>query len=266
LTVNHLNYSLRWLHIVVVGGGPTGVEITAELYDLFKEDLEKLYPDLRGKYSISIHDVASNILSAFDASLSKYALDSFERRAVEIKTNSHITRVEKDRIHTKEDGEIPFGLLVWATGNKAIPLVERLPVLKSSHLPRIQTDSYLRVLDADSNCIESIYALGDAADIVGNELPTTAEVACQKAEYLGMLVNAGAKDAVGPFKYKQRAIVAYLGQQDGVIGGKSDWEGASAWVAWRSKNLTWTRSWRTKFAILFDWMLNWAFGKDIAMR
>jgi NADH:ubiquinone reductase (non-electrogenic) len=254
------------LHVVVVGGGPTGVEITAELYDLFSHDLSKLYPDLKGKFTISIHDVASNILSVFDASLSKYALDSFERRHVSIKTDSHITSVDKDFITTKEDGNIPYGLLIWATGNKAVPLVERLPVLRSSRLPRIQTDGYLRVFNIDETVIDSVFALGDAADIKGGELPTTAEVACQKGEYLAEVLNKRSTDDVVPFAYRQKAIVAYLGQHDGVIGGQKDWEGSNAWIAWRSKNLTWTRSWRTKIAIVFEWALNFGFGKDIVMR
>lgn len=254
------------LHIIVVGGGPTGVEITAEMYDLFSEDISQLYPDLKNKFTISIHDVASNILSAFDASLSKYALESFERRHVAIKTNSHIRQVDKDRLHTKEDGEIPYGLLIWATGNKAVPLVEQLPVLKSARLPRIQTDTYLRVLDTNEAVIDSVFALGDAADIKGGELPTTAEVACQKGEYLAQVLNSARIDDVAPFAYRQKSIVAYLGQQDGVISGKRDWEGPQAWIAWRSKNLTWTRTWRTKIAILFEWILNFGFGKNIVMR
>ncbi|RFU32136.1 hypothetical protein B7463_g4215, partial [Scytalidium lignicola] len=253
------------LHVIVVGGGPTGVEITAEMYDLFSNDLSKLYPDLKDKFTISIHDVASNILSAFDTSLSKYALQSFERRHVSIKTDSHITRVDKGFITTKEDGEIPYGLLIWATGNKAVPLVEHLPVLKSSRLPRIQTDAYLRVCDTNETIIDSVFALGDAADVKGGELPTTAEVACQKGEYLAKALNVGINN-VAPFTYKQKAIVAYIGQHDGVVGGQRDWEGPNAWIAWRSKNLTWTRSWRTKFAIIFEWVLNFGFGKDIVMH
>jgi NADH:ubiquinone reductase (non-electrogenic) len=249
------------LHIVVVGGGPTGVEITAELHDLVTNDFSQLYPDLKGKITIAIHDVASSILSAFDSSLASYALNSFTRRDVEIKTGSHITSVEADCICTKEDGRIPYGMLIWATGNKVVPLVERLNVLKSDHLPRILTDSFLRVFAPDGSIVNSVYALGDAADIKGHELPTTAEVACQKGKYLAVAMNKGPS---GAFKYNQKSIVAYLGQHDGVIAGKKDWTGAGAWVAWRSKNLTWTRSWKPYLLIQANWVLNWVFGKEVA--
>ena len=68
------------LHIVVVGGGPTGVEISAETLDLIHNDFSALYPDLAGKASVAIHDVAAQILSPFDTKLSEHALASFKHR------------------------------------------------------------------------------------------------------------------------------------------------------------------------------------------
>ncbi|KAL2046459.1 hypothetical protein ABVK25_011854 [Lepraria finkii] len=62
------------------------------------------------------HDVACNILSAFDASLYEYGLASLTKHEVEIKTDSHITSLEKDRLCTKEDGKIPFGMPIWNYG------------------------------------------------------------------------------------------------------------------------------------------------------
>ncbi|MCJ1431871.1 hypothetical protein MMC27_001227 [Xylographa pallens] len=250
------------LHIVVVGGGPTGVEITAEMYDLVHDDFSKLYPDLNGKITIAIHDVAANILTAFEASLSEYALQSFTKRDVAIKTGSHITKVEADCLYTKEDGRIPCGMLIWATGNKQVPLVEGLPVLKSAHLPRILTDNRLRVLRPDRSVVDSAYALGDAADVQGGELPTTAEVACQKAEYLAGVFNNNSWDK--SFEYTQHSIIAYIGQYDGVVMGKTTWEGPRAWLAWRSKNLLWTRNWKKKILISMNWFLNYFYGKEVA--
>jgi NADH:ubiquinone reductase (non-electrogenic) len=69
------------LHVVIVGGGPTGVEITAELYDL-KKELVQLYPDVADKLTITIHDVAPHILSAYDQKLYEYAHDSLLKRKV----------------------------------------------------------------------------------------------------------------------------------------------------------------------------------------
>lgn len=250
------------LHFVIVGGGPTGVELSAELCDLFDNSFAKLYPHLKGKPSIAIHDVAAKILSVFDANLQEYALSSFSKRGVQVLTNSHIQRVDADSITTAEQGRIPAGLVIWATGNRCTRLVESLPVALTPRLPRILTDSFLRVYGKDEQIIPDAYALGDAADIKDGILPTTAEVACQKAEYLARTLNRGAE---GPFKYEQKAIVAYLGQRDGVVQGEENsLSGRRAWMAWRSKNFWWTRSWRQKVLVVVAWILDWLVGRGIA--
>lgn len=233
------------LHFVIVGAGPTGVEVSSELSDLCigNGSYARLYPHLKGKVTIAVHDVAEKVLSGFDTKLQEYAMASFNKRHVEVVTASHIERVEKDCLYTKENGRIAAGFVIWATGNKCSPLVESLPVKKTPRNPRILTDDFMRVYDSNSNLIDSAYSLGDAADVEDARLPTTAEVACQKANYLANSLNHGFKE---PFKYRQAALVAYLGQNDGVISGKKDYSGSQAWIAWRSKNFLWTRTWRQK--------------------
>ena len=246
------------LHFVIVGGGPTGVEISSELHDLFEKDYGNLYPHLKGKTTISIHDVAPNILTAFDSTLQEYALGSFNKRRARVVTGSHILRVTADSIETKESGRVPTGLVIWATGNKSVPLVDNLPVRKTKGLPRIMTDDFLRVFDDDSHILEGVYALGDAADIEGASLPTTAEVACQKADFISDALNTGFTHG---FQYRQAALVAYLGGHDGVIAGKEGYTGLQAWMAWRSKNFLWTRTWRQKVLLVVTWMLNLLLGR-----
>jgi NADH:ubiquinone reductase (non-electrogenic) len=256
------------LTIRVVGGGPIGIEATAEIYDLWDQDMRFLHPHLDGKLSIVIHDVAPTILSAFDEKLGDYAIESLKQKKVEIKTSSHIEKVEQDAIYTKEDGRLPYGMLIWATGNKANSLLDTLDVKKTENgMPRILTDKHLRVLRPDGTPMDGTYALGDAADIEGYSLPTLAEAALQKGEYLTReLNNEAAGAAAQVFEYKQKATTAYLGNYDGVIGGKQDWTGEGAWLAWRSGNLSWTRSWRRKIMISISWIFVWWGGRDIARR
>ena len=254
------------LNIRVVGGGAIGIEATAEIYDLWHEDMRFLYPHLDGKLTITIHDVAPTILSTFDKSLGDYALKSLHQKNVQIKTSSHIEKVEQDAIYTKEEGRMAYGMLIWATGNGVNPLLDDLPVKKAEKgLPRILTDKYLRVLRPDGSAMENAYALGDAADIDGQSLPTLAEVALQKGEYLSRELNNG-DQPTKPFEYKQRALMAYLGQHDGIVGGRSEWTGESAWLAWRSGSLAWTRSWRRKIMISLSWVFVWFGGRDIARK
>lgn len=258
------------LHIAIVGGGPTGVEMTAELDDLAHNELMDLYPDVAPYIQISIYDVAPNILAAYDQKLYQYANDQLVRRNIAVETNSHIERVEKDAMFTREKGRVPYGMLVWATGNKAVPLVEKLDARKTERgLVRILTDSHLRVFKSSKTdqLYDNVFALGDAADINGASLPTTAEVAVQKAKYLVEGFNRHSSARAQPFTYKQKQLVSYIGSHDGVIAGKGEsegWTGRSAWLAWRSGSIMWTRSWRHRFVILLTWLLNWLFGKEIA--
>ena len=104
----------------------------------------------------------------------------------------------------------------------------------------------------------NVFALGDAADIQHQSLPTTAEVAVQKARYLVRQLNDDPKtddDAnpknkttTTPFSYTKKPLTIYLGNHDGISEGRSvdePWSGTEAWLNWRSGSFTWTRTWRT---------------------
>ena len=234
-----------------------------------------MYPAVAPYIRISIWDVAPNILGAYDRKLYEYANERLVRRNIAVETGAHIERVEQGAFWTKEKGKVECGMLAWATGNKAVDLTESLDVRKTTRgLVRILTDSHLRVYKskAENNdeVFENVFALGDAADIEGASLPTTAEVACQKAKYLVDFFNDRPKTnppSAKPFEYQQKRLVSYIGSHDGVIAGKGDqegWTGRSAWLAWRSGSVMWTRSWRNRLVILLTWLLNSIFGKEIA--
>ncbi|KAL8938403.1 MAG: hypothetical protein Q9216_003920 [Gyalolechia sp. 2 TL-2023] len=260
------------LHVAIVGGGPTGVEITAELDDLAHKELKDLYPEVAEYLQISIYDVAPYILGAYDQKLHEYANEALLKRKIGIETNSRIEKVDKHAMYIKDKGRVPYGMLLWVTGNKAVPLVMDLSVKKTEKgLIRMLTDSRLRVLKSKDSAevYENVFALGDAADIEGSSLPTTAEVAVQKAKYLVNFFNSQytGQTLSTPFTYRETQLVSYIGSRDGIIAGKGDkegWTGRSAWLAWRSGSVMWTRSWRNRAMIILTWIVNVLFGKEIA--
>lgn len=261
------------LHIIIVGGGPTGVELAAEMDELIHNHLEKIYRGLEGLANISIYDVADRMLGNFDEALSEYAMEKFRKRNVGVKMSKTIQGFEKGVMKVKEDGDIKFGIAVWAAGNKMSGLVDGLEVRKVKG-GKMGTDRFLRVLEATeeeedgpkddlrTDPIERVYALGDAADIINAPLPPTAEVAVQQAKWLAKHLAAGREGKA--FGYEQRALKAYIGRHDGVIEGKQDWTGQTAWLAWRSGTLEWTRSWRRRVMICVVWCLNKWDGREIA--
>lgn len=264
------------LHVAIVGGGPTGVELTAELHDMCSRELQGLYPHIIDYVSISIYDVAPNILSTYDSKLHEYATKKLEDRNIKVAVNTQIEKVDDTTIYIKDKDPVKYGMLIWATGNQNVPLVETLADhvrLPEKGLKRILTDNRLRAFKHGDNdeIMDSVFAIGDAADIDGSSLPTTAEVAVQKAKYLVHNFNRSTA-AQGtfdkPFLYEQKRLVSYIGGHDGVIAGKDeneqDWTGSSAWLSWRSGSLMWNRNWRSRIAIVLTWMLNGIFGAEVA--
>ncbi|TVY44222.1 putative NADH dehydrogenase [Lachnellula occidentalis] len=125
------------LNFAVVGGGPTGVEFAAELYDLCHEDLIKVYPRLIPRIKISIYDVAQKILPMFDAKLANYATQKFKRDGIAIRTEHHIEELRSGlpgssgeaggcfTLKTKEKGEVGIGMCVWSTGLMMNPFIQK---------------------------------------------------------------------------------------------------------------------------------------------
>ncbi|EPE27662.1 FAD/NAD(P)-binding protein [Glarea lozoyensis ATCC 20868] len=125
------------LNFAIVGGGPTGIEFAAELFDLCKEDLVKVYPALIPHVKITIYDVAPKILPMFDSKLADYALKLFDRDGIKIKTEHHIQNLQPGlpgnpansggcyTLKTKEEGEFGVGMCVWSTGLMMNPFIQR---------------------------------------------------------------------------------------------------------------------------------------------
>ncbi|ORZ40279.1 pyridine nucleotide-disulfide oxidoreductase-domain-containing protein [Catenaria anguillulae PL171] len=259
---------LALLHFQVVGGGPTGVEFSAELFDFVTEDLRKLYPSLMPKVQITLYDVAPRILGAFDASLSSEATKRFMRRGIKVRTGTRVAKVEPGTIVLASGERVPFGLLVWATGITQTPLVRSLAdrlMAETKGLGRIVTDDNLRALKPDGTPLPDVFALGDCAMIKGSDLPATAQVANQKAVYLAKQLNKP-EAPMQPFAYKHLGSMAYIGGWRAVADISKEFKpsGWGAWVFWRSAYLTMSVSWRNKALIPMFWFLAWAFGRDVS--
>lgn len=160
----------KLLSIVIVGGGPTGVEVAAELYDLIENDLSKLYPDIVSDVRIRVVELMDHVLSTYDRAISNYTADVFKRNGIELVLNSRVSSVSSDCVTTVDkeglETRIPLGACVWATGIAMNPLVKDLqgvlPEGSQTHFRSIVTDEYLRVRGAPDG---SMFAIGDAATI-----------------------------------------------------------------------------------------------------
>jgi NADH dehydrogenase len=166
----------RLLSFVVCGGGPTGVEFAAELYDVLNEDLIKVFPRiLRNEISVHVIQSRSHILNTYDEALSEYAEKRFATDSIDIQTNSRVKEVQSDRIlysQKDESGkvvtkEIPMGFCLWSTGVAQTDfckrLAEKLDGQNNKHA--LETDTHLRL---NGSPLGDVYAIGDCATVQNN--------------------------------------------------------------------------------------------------
>ena len=166
----------RLLSFVISGGGPTGVEFAAELFDMLNEDLGRSFPKiLRNEISVHVIQSRGHILNTYDEALSKYAEERFAHDQIEVLTNSRVKEVQKDKIlfsQKDENGkpvtkEIPMGFCLWSTGVSQTDfckrIAEKLDVQTNSHA--LETDTHLRLNGAP---LGSVYAIGDCSTVQNN--------------------------------------------------------------------------------------------------
>ncbi|KAJ2989979.1 hypothetical protein NUW58_g3185 [Xylaria curta] len=167
----------RLLSFVVSGGGPTGVEFAAELFDLLNEDLTRRFPRLlRNEISVHIIQSRSHILNTYDEALSKYAEERFARDQIGVLTNARVKEVKPDRIiftQQAEDGsvitkELPMGFCLWSTGVSQAEICQRIaaklgPAQNNRHA--LETDTHLRL---NGTPLGDVYAIGDCSTVQNN--------------------------------------------------------------------------------------------------
>ena len=186
----------RLLHMVVVGGGPTGVEFAGELQDFFEEDIKRLIPDISDRFKVTLIEALPNVLPSFSKQLIEYTESTFKEEKIDIKTKTMVKKVTDktvEAVMTGPDGNketivLPYGLLVWATGNAVRPIVRdlmtKIPAQKDSRRG-LAVNEYLVVQGT-----RDIWAVGDCA--VAGYAPT-AQVASQEGNFLARLFNNMAK-------------------------------------------------------------------------
>lgn len=175
----------RLLHMVVVGGGPSGIEYAAELHDFLQDDIATWYPHLASKLKITLVEALPKVLNSFHKELVDYTEREFAANKVEILTNTAVKEVSPAEILvrdgvTKQEHVVPYGLLVWAAGNAPRQITKTLMAQLGSEAQNqrrgLVVDEFLSV----KGC-EGIWALGDNS---ASSYAPTAQVAAQQGKYL----------------------------------------------------------------------------------
>ncbi|EQC31328.1 hypothetical protein SDRG_10930 [Saprolegnia diclina VS20] len=158
----------RLLSFTICGGGPTGVELAAELHDLFQRDLKKHYPHLASLATVRVIDCASQILSMFDRKIASYATSAFAKHGIETLLKCRVTRVYADSVDvldttTGKTSRLPCGTTMWCSGIGLHPLAASIASLfpeQQTNKRAVVVDPYFRVLGSSN-----LFCFGDAAAV-----------------------------------------------------------------------------------------------------
>jgi NADH dehydrogenase FAD-containing subunit len=270
----------RLLHFAVVGGGPTSVEFAAELFDFISEDVRKWFPESKEFIKITLVEAGPVLLSAFDKTLSDYALKLFTNRSIKVLTGSAVKEVRKHELVLKDGTIIPCGIVVWSTGVSPGEFVTKSNWERDQRSGRIKIDGHLRVDTPGVLETESVFAIGDCSIDMNRPSPCTAQAAAQEATYLAKTLNNLLADEqknrslrqlsitkYKPFQFTNVGMLAYLGDWKGLADLKAanvQGKGWMAWLFWRSAYWTMNVSISNKILIPMYWFKSWLFGRDIS--
>lgn len=241
------------LTFVIVGGGPTGVELAGALAEIGRKAMGPDYPHLRTEdLSIILVEAGPRILPGFDSRLSAKAASALGHMGVTIKLNSPVTAVTPDGVQIGAEW-IPSMHIVWAAGNRASPLLNTLSAPQDS-AGRIRVQPDLTIPDDPW-----IFVIGDAAHCVGrngNPLPGVAPVAMQQGRYVAALINHHLQPATrSPFVYADRGMLATIGRARAVAQfGPIHASGFLAWILWCIVHIFFLIGFRNRVRVMSEWI------------
>ena len=262
----------RLMTIIIVGGGPTGVELSGAIADMRRFVLPKDYPELDfGKMKIILLEGTSKTLAAMSEKSSQQSQQYLEDLKVEVRTNSILNSYDGKTAVLKDGTSIETALVIWAAGIKGnvLPGIDNTIIAKGN---RIKVNRHCLV-----NGFENVYAIGDVAFMDSdtaypNGHPQVAPVAIQHAD---MLVNnlkliqmKSNNDRMMEFVYNDKGAMATVGRKLAVVDvpkPKLHFGGFLAWLVWMFLHLMLILGVKNRLSVFFNWFYNY-FTKDQNLR
>ncbi len=253
------------LNFVVVGGGPTGVELAGAIGEMKKFVLPKDYPDLDlNRMEIHLVEGLERLLPAMSPEASAAARRQLEDLDVQVHLKTMIKDYDGKEVDLGEE-RLTTKNLIWTAGVKA---GGPAGLSEDAHLPngRLQVDAYHRVRG-----YSDIYAIGDLAGMISEEKPKghpmLAPVALQQGANLAENFRRLARgDAPRPFEYTDRGAMATIGRNRAVADiGKLRLSGFTAWLGWMALHFYYLIGFRNRLVTFFNWVYNY-FNYDKALR
>ena len=250
----------KYLNFVVVGGGPTGVEMAGSIAEIAFNNMKEEFRNFKSSdANVYLIEATDKILPMYSDRLSGKAKKYLEDFGVEVRTNEKVVKIENDLVTTDKE-DIHTDNVVWAAGNEASPIIEKL---------NTKTDNEGRaIVDPDCSLKDdgNVFVIGDAAnykDKKNNTLPGIAPVAIQQGKYLAKVIKSKTiKKDRKPFKYIDKGMMATVGRYK-AIGkiGNIEVSGFLAWLFWSAIHILYLIGYRSKILVVIEWIFSYLFNK-----
>ena len=259
----------KLLTFVIVGAGPTGVELTGQIAELAQRTFAGEYSNF-GSSSAKIYllDGAPQVLPPFGKRLGRKAQRTLEKLGVDVRLNAMVTDVTADAVtyknmKTEEEVTIEAATKIWSAGVAASPLgkvIADQAGVESDRAGRVSVNEDLTVGE-----YKNVYIVGDMISL--NRLPGVAQVAIQGGNHVGKLIEAkideeSTANEAEPFEYFDKGSMAVISRFNAVVKlGKTEFAGFPAWISWLGLHIFYIVGFRSRTLVALHWILN-AFSRD----
>ncbi len=244
----------RLLTFVVIGGGPTGVEMAGAIAELARVALRRDFRNIDpADARIVLVEAGPRLLSTFPAMLSNAACEALQQLGVEVRLGSAVTRCDSEGVAIGEE-RVAAATIVWGAGVMASAAAHWLGVAKD-RAGRVVVGPDLTVPDHPE-----IFCIGDTAcviDAAGKSLPGLAPVAKQQGAYVARRLRAAfsGKAPPRPFRYRSWGTMATIGRRAAVADlGWVKLDGTLAWLLWSAVHVSFLIGFRNRLVVMLDWL------------
>ncbi len=258
------------LNFVVVGGGPTGVEVSGAIAELLDMSMERDgFRFDRSMARVVLIDGLDNLLGPFKPSAQRYAHETLSARSVELALGKKVSRITPTEVELGDGTVIASRTVIWAGGVTVNGTPASVLGAPTTHNGRLVVDSTLSVPGRPG-----VFAIGDCAAIPvspGSELtcPQLAQVAIQSGRHAATQIMAGLTSRpLASFSYRNKGIMATIGRRAAIAQLRNGLvlRGTLGWIAWFGLHLVYLVGFRNKMTVFVNWWwryLNWTSGPRV---
>jgi NADH dehydrogenase len=239
------------LTFVVVGGGPTGVEVAGALAEIRRYALLRDFRHIDSREaSVILLEGGDRILSTYPPSLSAKAKQTLRNLGVDVREQTLVTGIDQESVHAA-GWRIPTRTVVWAAGNETSPVLQSLGAAQDRQ-GRVIVDQYCNIPGHPE-----VFVLGDACRFIqdGKPLPGTCPVAIQQGQYAARtILDAVKKRERSPFRYRDKGQLAVIGRGRAVADIRNfHLSGFVAWLIWIFVHIFFLIGFRNRLIVLTEW-------------